>query len=518
MIHDHDDLDLLLGQMFIFGFEGLTLSSEFVDFYKKYPAGGVILFRRNLQSPEQVKLLNAQLLELAKSVRPEDDLLKAIDQEGGNLSPLRGLVTSLPGNMGLAATNSPSAAYFAGLTVGNELKSLGFNLNFAPVLDLALQQNPVISTRAFSDQPDVAAIFGKEYAQGISATGILFTAKHFPGHGSCAGDSHLELPSCTEPATTLRTRDLIPFQEVIRSNAASVMMAHVKYESLDPDNPASLSSWIIQDLLRDIIGFQGVVITDCLEMSAIQNFVPYPEDAVRAIEAGNDIILISHTPKHQMASFKAVKNAIISGRITIARIEESVARIRKWKQGRGQDPSLKTPEDVLKWTPESLAEKAITLKSTKNHWHFNRQPLVLVMPIMERLTPSEDFGSVDVIETELAKYTVPCKRLDCASNPTITEIQALISAVNKTGYGKVVLILSNISNSPGQLKLIEMLAEANQVLLICTRNPQEVSILQEDWPVIFTYSTEVAVLKALAKVLSGETQPGGKLPIVLGSN
>jgi beta-N-acetylhexosaminidase len=163
-----------------------------------------------------------------------------------------------------------------------------------------------------------------------------------------------------------------------------------------------------------------------------------------------------------------------------------------------------------------LAEKVITLKATKHQWRFNREPLILITPMMERLTPSEDIGGLDIIETELAKYAVPCTRLDCASNPTAVEIHELISKVNNSGCGKVAFLLSNIKNSPGQLKLIEMLAEVNQVLLICTRNPWEVSILEDDWPVIFTYSMEVTVLRALAQVLSGETQPQGKLPIRLG--
>jgi beta-N-acetylhexosaminidase len=511
----HDELDLLVGQMFIFGFEGLALGSQFINFYQQHPAGGVILFRRNIHDPEQVKLLTANLQELASSVRANFNLLTAIDQEGGNLSPLRGLVTSLPGNMGLAATGSPSAAYFAGFTAGNDLKSLGFNLNLAPVLDLALQLNPVVSTRAFSDQPDMAAMFGKEYAKGLSATGILFSAKHFPGHGSCAGDSHIDLPSCSMPFQTLLNRDLIPFQEVLRLKKASVMMAHVKYGSIDPDNPASLSARVIRGLLRDKMGFQGVIITDCLEMNAIQKFTPYPEDAVRAIEAGNDLILISHTPEHQIASFQAVKNAVKSGRISMARLEESIARIREWKQGDDSGLPLETSEEVTVWTPEGLAEKAITLKAQKNSWPFNREPLVLITPRMERLTPAEDFGAVDIIESELAKYAVPCARLECPANPASPEIREIMHTVSNTGYGKVVLILSNISNSPGQLKLIERLAEANRILLICTRNPREVAILSEDWPVIFTYSTEVAVLKALARVLSGEIQPVGQLPIIL---
>ncbi|MGE5581191.1 MAG: beta-N-acetylhexosaminidase [Bacillota bacterium] len=507
---NHNELDLLLGQMFIFGFHGRELGAEIIEEYPNYPVGGIILFRRNVESIPQVQRLTQDLKEMGASVRPDSPLLIAVDQEGGNLSPLRGLVTSLPGNMGLAATGEPSAAYFGGWTTGNDLRSLGVNLSLTPVLDLALYSNPVVSTRAFSDKPEVVAAFGREYAKGLLASGILFTAKHFPGHGSCTEDSHIVMPVCKEPAETLIHRDVVPFLELMKVEASSLMMAHVKYLNLDPENPASLSPRIINGFLREQLGYKGVILTDCMEMNAIQEFAPYPEDAVKAIEAGVDIVIISHTPEHQKASYQAARNAVKSGRIKISRIEESVARINEWKKYIGK---VNSQSNSSFWSVKTLAERVITLHDDCRHWQFDTQPLILITPEMGSATFAEDFTKIDRLETELREMAVACARYNCSENPSDIETEGLIQRINSLGIPKVAFVVSNILDSPGQIRLIEKLAETKQVLLISTRDPRELVNFGVEYPKIFIYSTEVSVLKALAAVISGKIKAQGIMPI-----
>lgn len=506
----HDKLDLLIGQLFIFGFRGLEVDETISAFYRRYPVGGLILFGRNLKNRDQVKRLTKGLEDLARSVSPNNQLLIAIDQEGGSLSPLRGLVTSLPGNMGLAASGDPSAAYYAGMITGKELAQLGFNLNFAPVLDLALEQNPVVGTRAFSDCVETVTCFGKEFALGLNVGGVLYTAKHFPGHGSCTEDSHLTLPSCREPLSILQNRDLIPFKTFIKLPGASVMMAHVKYEQMDPSCPASMSPVVI-GFLRKELGFEGVIITDCLEMKAIQEFIPYPRDAVKAIEAGVDLVLISHTPEHQAASFQAVKEAVLEGKISLKRIEDSVSRINRWKSLLGQKAQLSEP--VTDWTPVKLAEKAVTLVDPKQSWEFNTQPLTLITPELSQITQAENLGEINVLAEALAGSGVPCQRINCSNNPSEAEISRIIAAQNRSGNRKIAFLLSNPESSPGQVQLINLLAKTNRLILICSRNPKEVLKVGADLPVIFTYSTEASVFTALARVLAGKAVPGGRLPL-----
>jgi beta-N-acetylhexosaminidase len=510
---NYDELDLLLGQMFIFGFHGRELKTEIIEQYQGCPVGGIILFRRNVESIPQVQRLTAELKDMGTAIRADSPLLIAVDQEGGNLSPLRGLVTSLPGNMGLAATGEPSAAYFAGLTTGNDLRSLGINLSLTPVLDLALHANPVVSTRAFSDKPKIVAAFGGEYAKGLSASGVLFTGKHFPGHGSCNEDSHIAMPVCQETTKTLMQRDLIPFLELMKLETSSLMMAHVKYPNFDPQNPASLSSRIIRDFLREQLGYKGVILTDCMEMNAIQGFAPYPGDAIKAIEAGVDIVIISHTPEHQKASYQAVRDAVKSGRIKISRIEESVARINEWKKYIGQKTG--GTQNPL-WSAKLLAERVITLHDARHHWQFDNQPLILITPEMGSATFAEDFTRIDQLSAELKEISLPCTHYNCSENPSDDEIGGLIRKINSSDARKVVFVVSNVIDSPGQVKFIERLAEIKEILLISTRNPRELMNFGTEYPKIFTYSTEVSVLKALARVINGNIEVRGVMPINLG--
>lgn len=507
----HDELDLLIGQMFVFGFHGYRADRQLLAWYQRHPAGGVILFDRNFQNKDQIQALLGELQSLARSIRPELPLLVGVDQEGGSLSPLRGIVTSLPGNMGLAATGDPGAAYYAGYTTGRDLRELGFNLNFAPVLDLALTFNPVVGTRAFSDRPETVAGFGREFARGLGEAGVLFSAKHFPGHGCCTEDSHVELPGCRESLSVLASRDMMPFAESRNFPGAAWMMAHVKYPALDPELPASLSPRFTR-YIRQELGFDGVLMTDCLEMQAIQNTIPYPADAVKAVEAGMDLVLISHTPEHQDASYQAVKEAVRAGRIPIGRIEESVRRITEWKKQIGNGKASNTTQTGL-WTPDLLAEKALTLHNAAVSWQFDTLPITLIMPEMNKVTLAENLGDFQVLEAELADCSVACCRIGCSTNPGSPEMERVLAAHRKSGHRKVVFVLSNPLAAPGQVKLLQELAAIAPVLLVCTRNPGEYQQLGLDLPVLFTYSTEAAVLSALARVLAGKAAPGGGIPL-----
>ncbi len=506
----YDELDLLLGQMFMFGFQSQELTEEMREHYQTFPVGGFIFFRRNIESISQVQKLTGDLKEMSAAVHPDIPLVIAVDQEGGSLSPLRGIVTSLPGNMGIAATRELSAAYFAGRTIGNDLQTLGINLNLTPVLDLALHSNPVVSTRAFSDKPELVAALGREYAKGLSDSGMLFTGKHFPGHGSCKEDSHISIPVCRETVETLKQRDLIPFRELMKLQDASIMMAHVKYQNFDSENPASLSPGIIQGLLREQLGYQGVILTDCLEMDAVQKLVPYPEDALRAIEAGADIVVISHTLRHQHASYQAVRDGVKSGRIKTSRLEESYQRIVKWKKNIGRQ--AQTPFHTS-WSARTLAEHVVTLGDYHQNWKFDNSPLILITPEMGRATFAEDCTEIDRLADELRTIQVPCTHYHCDENPSDGEIERLLDKVSAVAAGKVVFVVSNVFNSPGQIRCIEKLAAMKQVLLISTRNPRELATFGPEYPKIFTYSTEVLVLRALAEVLNGNLEAKGRMPI-----
>lgn len=506
----HDSLDRLIGRMFVFGLQGRLITADYASWYRRYPAGGIILFRRNCCDAAQVKQLTDDLRNLSGDSRPDETLLIGVDQEGGSLSPLRGLVSSRPGNMGLAATQDPAAAYYAGYTTARELAGLGINLNFAPVLDRAGELNPVIGTRAFSDDPASVARFGIRLAQGLVDGGVLFAAKHFPGHGSCAEDSHVAIPTCNASLETIAGRDVVPFREAVRVEGAAVMMAHVRYPLIDPVYPASLSSVMYQYIRRGL-RFDGVLATDCLEMAAVQQMVPFPNDAVRAVEAGCDLIVISHTPEHQERSFGALREAVRSGRIGIERIEESVRRISEWTQRLGQRTTPQT--DLSGWNENVLAEKSLTLVAGRQEWRFGGEAVVLLTPDDKHSTLAEDSGGIGTLGDALSGCGTPCRRIGCTADPDVAEILNVEAGV--CPGERVVFVLSHPHRAPGQIELIGRLAQKCPVLLICTRDPREVAVAGLTLPVVYTYSTEPAVLQALARVLSGRAQAGGKLPLTL---
>jgi len=505
-----DELDLLIGEMFIFGFAGQKVNRELKEWYQQCPAGGLILMGRNLKNVHQVQQLTRELREMAGEVRPEKELLLAVDQEGGSLSPLRGMVTGLPGNMGLAATGRPDAAYWAGYTTGSELRELGFNLDFAPVVDLILDDNLVVGTRSFGSNPEIVAKFGREFAEGLSDAGVLSSLKHFPGHGSCKEDSHLSLPKCYKKLEELSKEDLAPFTALLSTRGVSIMMAHVIYQAFDEEAPASLSPKV-NHFLREALEFQGVIITDCLEMQAIQAAVNHHTEAVvRAIIAGNDQVLICHTPQVQKDSIAAVKKAVRERRISLEQLEASSKRIKLWKESVSRKSSIKIKSSA--WSAESLAAETVTYLSQENAWEFDKTPLTLIIPQLEQITCPEIIASLDVLYEYLEAVGVNVQRLEIENNPSEERQQELLTVPQNS---KIVFVLSNPTAAKGQVELIRRLAMKNHVMLVSVRAPMEVRNLALKSPILFTYSTEPLMMKALARVLAGELQPKGRLPIIL---
>lgn len=514
------DLDSLVGQMFIVGLGGLEIGADFKEFYRRCPAGGFILFRRNVADPGQLKALTLGLRDCALERHAGyGEPVICADQEGGSLSPLREFVSSMPGNMGLAATGDPEAARYAGYVTGRDLSGMGLNLNLAPVLDLAGDPvNQVVSVRAFSDDPDVVAEFGCAYATGLEQSGTLFAAKHFPGHGSVAEDSHVTLPVSRATREELLAADLIPFSAIARLSNPAVMATHIIFSELDPDLPASLSGIILTGLLRREMGYDGVVLTDCLEMDGARKVGPVSEVAVLAVEAGCDLLLVSHTPELQAAAFEAVRNAVRSGRISVGRIEQSVERIARWK---AQADSRLDPKVRFALDPESLGEKVATFMPGETEWRFGADTIVLAVPHMERLTPAEDLSDLSALGDEIRRVGLGCVTISCSMNPGPEEIEEVVAEIRQTTYEDtgVVLVVRNSGDAPGQAALAAAIQSVRNLLLVSVREPRETRTIQQALaaraPVLFTYSAERVALSAVARILAGMTVPKGVLPVSL---
>ena len=319
-----------IGQMFLSGFDGYEPPEDIVDLVRRLDLGGVIVFRANLADPDQIARLTDSLQEKARRA----PLLIAVDHEGGRVSRLPEPFTRLPPCRAVGRSGSADAAFELGRVAAEELLAVGINVNLAPVLDVDTNPlNPVIGDRSFGPDPHEVARLGLAVLKGFRQVGVIGCAKHFPGHGDTSQDSHATLPVVPHPIERLRAVELAPFRQVIRDpeGPEAVMSAHVLYPQLDAGLPATLSRRILTDLLRTEMGFEGLIVTDDLEMKAISERFGPEEACVRAIQAGADLVLFCHTPSHVRQCIEHVSALVDKGVLDAGRIRESLDRIRRLK-------------------------------------------------------------------------------------------------------------------------------------------------------------------------------------------
>jgi beta-N-acetylhexosaminidase len=315
-------IDRRLLPLFCVGFDGTSLP----DHLRPWLAGGlggVILFRRNCQELEQVLRLAADIRAAAPG-----PILIGVDQEGGRVVRLPPPFLSPPAAGRIGARGDAVLARQQARAVGRELRAAGINWNLAPVLDIHTNpDNPVIGDRAYGTDPDTVTRFGLAVIAGLGEAGVLATAKHFPGHGDTRLDSHLALPESLQSPERWRDVEFAPFRAAIRAGVPAVLTAHLCARALDPTTPASLSRTVTTDILRGELGFDGVVVSDDLEMGAITTSCGVGEAAVRFLEAGGDLLLVCKEASHQIEAMEAVGAALISRRLTPRMLEVALERI-----------------------------------------------------------------------------------------------------------------------------------------------------------------------------------------------
>lgn len=286
-------LEHAIGQLMVVGFDGYVAPEYILDALRKGELAGVILFRRNVRDIEQVVALNTQLHQACADL-PYPPLV-CVDQEGGRVVRLRDPLTPV-GTMRQLSQASPRLVSEVSEVVATELQSVGFNVNFAPVVDVDTNpDNPVIGDRAFGRDPERVGRLGGAWVVGHMMAGVLPCAKHFPGHGDTDTDSHLTLPTLTHDRERLQSIELRPFRRLVQGKVPLIMTAHIVATAWDPVYPATLSPAIIQGILRDQMGYDGVVVSDCMEMKAVSEFAPIQTLVEQSLRAGVDLFLISHT-------------------------------------------------------------------------------------------------------------------------------------------------------------------------------------------------------------------------------
>jgi beta-N-acetylhexosaminidase len=330
----HQNLRKKIGQLFMVGFDGLEPNAHITRLIQQHQVGGIILFRRNVQSPEQVAALCQHLQEI-NAQTSDVPLLIALDQEGGMVMRIEQGVTPLPSALAYQAAGSVQDCEALHRIGGDEMRQLGINMMLAPVLDVNNNPtNPVIGVRAFGENVDTVIQYGMAALHGLQAAGMVATAKHFPGHGDTSADSHFDLPLIAYDKVRLDAIELAPFKAAIAQGVHAIMTAHVVFPAIEkePGVPATLSKAVLTDLLRNELGFDGVIISDCLEMAAIANTIGSIPAAVKTLKAGADIALISHLEERQRGAIEAVLAAVESGEIALEQINQSVERLQKLKK------------------------------------------------------------------------------------------------------------------------------------------------------------------------------------------
>ncbi|MBX4259885.1 beta-N-acetylhexosaminidase [Clostridium estertheticum] len=328
---DSMNLDEKIGQLVIVGLDGYTINNNITNLIKQHKVSGVILFSKNVQNSNQ-------LVSLINSIKTNNSLNKAplfvsVDEEGGRVSRMPYELKKLPSNQIIGNMNDSDLSYNIGKIIGDELKIYGFNMDFAPVLDInSNPNNPIIGDRSFGNNSNIVSKLGIKTMKGISNNNIIPVVKHFPGHGDTSVDSHVGLPVVNKDINTLNKFELLPFINAIKNNADAIMVAHILLSKIDNENPASMSKPIITDILRKKLKFNGVVITDDMTMAAIIKYNDIGDAAIKSFNAGSDIILVCHEYNNELKVINSLKAAVQNKTISEKRLNESVYRILKLKE------------------------------------------------------------------------------------------------------------------------------------------------------------------------------------------
>lgn len=338
-------IDEKIGQLIIAGFDGITVNDELQSLILEKYIGGVILFSKNVESASQVVALNNEIKEINKVNK--SPIFISVDEEGGLVSRMPSEFKDIPTNSDIAKYDDEDLSYNIGKVIGEEISSLGFNMDFAPVLDInSNPDNPVIGNRSFGDNEAIVSKLGIATMKGLKDSNIIATVKHFPGHGDTSVDSHVGLPVVENDLERLKSFELVPFQKAIDEGVDMVMVSHIMLPKIDENDPATLSKTIVTDILRKDMNYNGVVVTDDMTMGAIINNYDIGEAAVKSINAGVDIVMVCHQYENVTKVIDAIKEAVNNGSITEERIDKSVERILKLKDKYNIEDGVTTEPNV----------------------------------------------------------------------------------------------------------------------------------------------------------------------------
>lgn len=508
-------LEEQIGQMMVVGFDGLTAPDYLLDWLRAGRVGGVILFQRNIESPEQVAALTASLHEAAKH-----PLMISIDQEGGTVARLRGNFSESPGALALSSIREDreEAAERVCGVLGAEMAALGINWTYAPVVDLIYNaDNPTVGTRSFGTSPQIVGRMGASAMRGFQNNGVAASAKHFPGLGDTAIDTHLDLPKLNTAPDHLLAVDLVPYRALIADGLATVMTTHTIFTAIDAEHPATLSGAVIGQLLRGELGFDGVVTSDCMEMRAVGNHYGLPEATIKAANAGVDMILYSHTAEQQSAAYGALLDAARRGDVAAETIHAANRRIAELK---ARFPVGQINAGAV----HTAAHQAIMAQAARDAVIYvagDGLPLdgAAHVTLVEFAARAESIAEEAADGSRLSYYLrerLPeLQAILLPPRPTPADVEAVRPAIDDSSI--MVFATRNAHMHPAQREAVEILrAGAANVILLALRNPYDAA-LGDGATVLCTCGDSIPSLQASVAALMGDFAPSGVLPVAVSS-
>ncbi len=496
----------------------VELSESTREHFRQFEYNGVILFAKNVVNRPQLTKLIADLQELC-DVTP----MITVDQEGGLVERFRfPEISGHPGAMAMAAANDPEWTEQSYRIMGTELASLGVTVNFAPCLDVnSNPANPIIGARSFSSEAEIVSRHGVASTLGLQAGGVAACGKHFPGHGDTDKDSHIDLPTVSRSKHELDEIELAPFRAAIEAGIDALMTAHVTFPAIDPTPglPATLSYPVLTTLLREEMGFQGVIFTDSMAMHAIATRFGVGEAAVMSVEAGADIVLACGPFENHIKSVQALIEAVESGRLSEERIDASLERIFALKARYSQAPQVQPGYPMMEHHQKmtAITDKTVTVLSGAESLPLRGRVLVLIQDLLPQTPLGEVDRAVSLAEAlNSAKLdrdlVVEEERYHLhASGESCREVSERASS-----YDQVVVCLFSRDRLPdGQRLLVEnLIRDGVEPLLVSFSSPYLFDGLPERHRArILNYNYSPLGLRALAKVLLGQQRAVGTCPV-----
>jgi beta-N-acetylhexosaminidase len=506
-------------------FQGKTdIPVEIHEAVRLYRPAGFSLFRAfNIDHPAQVRELTQALQKVANEHGLEPFLI-ALDQEGGQLMAIGEGVTHLPGNLALGAAGSTELARAAGTVLGRELAAMGINVDFAPCCDVNINpSNPVIGTRSFGENPKSVAALAGAMTAGIQSSGVAATAKHFPGHGDTASDSHHGIPVVHHQKERLWQVELPPFQAAIHEDVKLVMSAHLSLPALSghEDVPSTLSPAVLKGLLRNELGYKGVIVTDAMDMKAIQQGEGLGEDAVKAALAGCDLLLLTTNPEDHRHVHQHLLQAVQNGSIGTSELFDSAQRVhvlKEWLMSQPPPPDLSIVGCAShRAVADEIASRSLTLVRDQTHilplQLEEGQRLAVVMPQPLDLTPADTSSYLKPsLAPVLRNYYPHVDEIIVPHSPQDQDIAAVLEQIRDCQA--VVLGTINAYSEPCQAALVKAVLSTNiTTILVAFRMPYDLGAFPDAPTYLCTYSLLDPCMFALAKVLRGETRAFGRLPV-----